>query len=70
MIGTRLGVICEGFALTGLGLLFGLLFSWQLTIIGFLPLIAYAMLGLTDIRINMSLKDQVNMVFERASAVN
>ncbi|CAF3686235.1 unnamed protein product [Rotaria sordida] len=37
MIGTRLGVICENLALTCVGLLLGILFSWQLTIIIFVP---------------------------------
>ncbi|CAF1681406.1 unnamed protein product, partial [Adineta ricciae] len=69
MTGTRLGSLCEGLALCGFGLLFGLLLSWQLTIIVFLPFIAYAVIALIDIWINIELKDRSKAIYGEASSL-
>ena len=53
MAGTRLGVICEGFALTCFGLIFGILVSWQLTIIVFIAFLIVAVVVYLDVRLTI-----------------
>ena len=52
MTGTRLGVICEAFALSCFGLIFGILFSWQLTIIVFFPLLFQGIIVYLNVQLN------------------
>ncbi|UJR34425.1 hypothetical protein I4U23_021832 [Adineta vaga] len=67
--GVRLGVICEAFALTGFGVLFGLLFNVQLTVIIFLPMILLTVFGLIHIYSCKSLMDRLNIMQGEASAL-
>ena len=52
MAGTRLGVICEALALSCFGLLFGIFFSWQLTLVIVFPFIFLGIVVYLDIRLN------------------
>ncbi len=69
MTGTRLGVICEAVALIFFGFLFGCFFSWQLTIIVWIPLFIFCMIIYLDIWLNTWLKQQTNPTIARASLV-
>lgn len=70
MTGTRLGVTCEALALVFIGLVFGLLFNWQLTIIVIIPLVTYGFLILIDIYIGQCLWKKYGSIFERANTVS
>ncbi|UJR18771.1 hypothetical protein I4U23_005677 [Adineta vaga] len=69
MAGARLGVILQAFALTGFGILFGLAFSVELTIIIFLPMIFLTIAGLTHVYLSKSLTDRLNIIQGEASAL-
>jgi len=67
--GSRLGMICESFALFASGLIFGLFLSWQLTIIAFIPLAILTVVNYVTIRVNMWSTQQISTIHERASTV-
>jgi len=67
--GTRLGMICESFSLFLSGLIFGLFFSWELTIITFIPLAILTVVNYVSIRVNMWSTQQISAIHERASTV-
>jgi ATP-binding cassette subfamily B (MDR/TAP) protein 1 len=69
MTGSRIGMICEAFALFLSGLLFGLILSWQLTIIAFIPLTILTVVTYLSIRLHMWFSQQISTIHERASSV-
>ena len=69
MIGTRLGMICETVALTIIGFLFGIFFSWQLTTIVFLMFIFLFLTTCVNIHYNRILSKQANEILQRANTV-
>ncbi|CAF1544603.1 unnamed protein product [Adineta ricciae] len=69
LTGSRLGVICQSFAMSCIGLLFGIFFNWQLTMIIFFSSFTIAILGYLYIRFNMWLNQQSGLIIERASSL-
>jgi ATP-binding cassette subfamily B (MDR/TAP) protein 1 len=69
MVGTRLGAICESVALSVFGFLFGIFFSWQLTMIVLLTLLIVIITAYLNIRLNMHLSKQSNIILRRANMV-
>ncbi|CAF1001018.1 unnamed protein product [Rotaria sordida] len=67
MIGTRLGVICENLALTCVGLLLGILFSWQLTIIIFVPCLILIIALFLSVRLQMCSNEQTSLIHRQAN---
>lgn len=69
MVGTRLAVVCEGFALSFFGLLFGCLLNWQLTLIVFGPMIILVAANIVEIEV-CKWQDNLNgAIFGQASTV-
>jgi hypothetical protein len=69
MVGTRLGVFCETFALSCFGLLFGMLFNWQLTMIVFLTFLFIGAIAYLDVRLNKYVKKKSGSILQRANTV-
>ena len=69
MAGTRLGVICEAIAISLFGVLFGLAFNWQLTVIVVLPMISFTIFTLADIRLNRWIRKQSSRISEKMNSV-
>jgi ATP-binding cassette subfamily B (MDR/TAP) protein 1 len=69
MTGSRLGMMCEAFALFVSGLISGILLNWQLTIIAFIPLTILIVVTYLSVRLNMWLTQQISTIHERASTV-
>ncbi len=69
MTGTRLGIICESLALFGFGLLFGIFFSWQLTLIVFIPTPIYLIISCLSVRLEIWYNKQFAFILNRASTV-
>ena len=69
MISTRLGTICETAATAVIGFLFGILFSWQLTMILFLMFIFLLLIFFVNIHYNRTLSKQANEMLQRANTV-
>ena len=69
MIGSRLGIIVETLALSCFGLLFGMLFSWQLTIIVFAPFLILSVVVYLTVRSEMWLSEQYSLIRTQASSV-
>jgi hypothetical protein len=69
MVGTRLGVICETFALSCFGLVFGMFFNWQLTMIVFLDFIIIGVIAYLNVKCNAYLKKQSGSILQRANTV-
>ena len=69
MISTRLGMICETVALTIIGFLFGIFFSWQLTMILSLMFIFLLLIFFLNIHYNRILSKQSNEILQRANTV-
>ncbi|CAF1513561.1 unnamed protein product [Adineta ricciae] len=67
---TRLGVMCESIALSVFGLVFGLLFSVELTLIVLVFTIVIILVSAVDIRVTKHLKYQEKLINERASALS
>lgn len=69
MIGTRMGVICEALALFWFGLLLGISFSWQLTMIVLGPLLLLTVCIYWNVRLDKWLYQQSGFHIGRASTV-
>jgi len=70
MTGTRLGIICESFALIFFGLLLGMLFSWQLSIIIVIPFLTLVIISYMNIRLQIWMEQQKSLIRGRASTVS
>jgi ATP-binding cassette subfamily B (MDR/TAP) protein 1 len=69
MTGTRLGVICEAFALSCFGLIFGIFISWQLTIITFVALLIIGIVVYLDMRLILYQSQKSDVILGHASSV-
>jgi ABC-type bacteriocin/lantibiotic exporter with double-glycine peptidase domain len=69
MTGTRLGLICETLALIFFGLLFGILLSWQLTLIALSPLLLLIPAMYLSVRLEMWLNNLCDSIREQANMV-
>ncbi|CAF1518564.1 unnamed protein product [Adineta ricciae] len=69
MSGVRLGVICEAVAIVGFGLLFGLFFSWQLTLIAFFLMILVTSITFLFIYLQVVLENRYDAIIEQASTL-
>jgi ABC-type multidrug transport system fused ATPase/permease subunit len=69
MIGIRLGLMCEVLALSGFGLVFGIFFSWQLTMIVFLTVLIIIGTASLNVHLNVYLKKQSGPLLQRANTV-
>jgi ATP-binding cassette subfamily B (MDR/TAP) protein 1 len=69
MVGTRISVICEAGALSLFGFLFGIFFSWQLTMISLFYFLIVVISAYLNIRLNMRLNEQSNLVLQQANIV-
>jgi ABC-type multidrug transport system fused ATPase/permease subunit len=70
MIGSRLAVITEPFAMCLFGFLAGLFVSWQLTMVLALAFLITGTLGILKVKINTHLSQQYHLVQKRANAVS
>ncbi|CAF2124172.1 unnamed protein product, partial [Rotaria magnacalcarata] len=69
MTGTRLGIIFESFAMTCFGLLLGMIVSWQLTIIIFIPFLIIVVTAYLNLRLQMQMNEETNAIHGRASVL-
>ncbi|CAF0847127.1 unnamed protein product [Adineta steineri] len=69
MIGTTLGLILQGFALFLFGLVFGLLFSRQLTLIMIFPFVLLLISAYVNVRLTVWLKTRTDLIIGRASSL-
>ncbi|CAF1044852.1 unnamed protein product [Adineta steineri] len=69
MIGTTLGLIFQGFALFLFGLVFGLLFSRQLTLIMIFPFVLLLISAYVNVRLTVWLKTRTDLIIGRASSL-
>jgi ABC-type multidrug transport system fused ATPase/permease subunit len=70
MAGTRLGVVCEILAMSGLAFILGLCVSYQLTLVIFLPLIVIIVITYLDIRFKAKINERSDQKIEQASSVS
>ncbi|CAF0939640.1 unnamed protein product [Adineta ricciae] len=69
MAGTRLGFICEAIALSCFGLLFGLLYNFELTIIVAAPFFFLMSVGFLDVRLRKWWKKRADVFLAQANAL-
>jgi len=69
MAGARLGIICESFSMSCFGLLFGIFFSWQLTMIVFFALVFQGIIAVLETKLSKRLKEETDLILQRASTV-
>lgn len=69
MVGTRLGMICETVALTASGFLFGIFFSWQLTMIVSLMFFILFLNTFMNVHYTRILSKQSNDILQKANTV-
>ena len=69
MVGTRLGVICETIALTAVGVVFGIFFSWQLTILVVFMLLFVLVINYINVYFSRTLRKQPDDILHRANTV-
>ena len=69
MSGARLGMIFETVAMFGFGIVLGLLFSWQLTLIVFIGVTILLILTETYVKAQEELSDSNRVTFGQASSV-
>jgi len=69
MSGTRLGVMCEGFALTIFGLIIGMFISWQLTIVVFIGLTIIAVAVYIEVFVTLSTARKTSLICGQRSSV-
>ncbi len=69
MVGIRLGIMFETIALSCFGLLFGLFFSWELTIIVFLTMLIIIVTASLYVYMNAYLKKQSGSLLQKANTV-
>ncbi|CAF3728152.1 unnamed protein product [Rotaria sordida] len=68
MAGIRLGIVCESMAMFGIGLLLGLLVSWQLTLIALFYIVSIFVLAFMQIRWQARLNKRSECILELASS--
>lgn len=66
---SRLGIICENIILAFSALLLGVILSWQLTLIAFIPCLAFALLVSLNIQASRMFVQRSNRIQEQMSAV-
>jgi hypothetical protein len=69
MIVTRLGIVCEIFAILACGLALGFWFSWQLVLIAYTAVLFILILGLVEICVQAESARRVGIVLEQANSV-
>ncbi len=69
MVGIRLGVMCETFALSCFGLLFGMFFSWPLTTIVCLTILIIFVIAYLNVNLNVYFKEQSGPILQTANTV-
>ncbi|CAF4005901.1 unnamed protein product [Adineta steineri] len=69
MVGSRLGVICETLSMSAIGVLLGLFYNWQLTIIIFIPFVILLIAFIIQIRLSSWLKSQSDLIYCQASTL-
>ena len=69
MVGIRLGVICEALTVAFFGFLFGIFFSWQLTIIVSLMFVIILLASYMKMHFTRRLSEQSDAILRRANAV-
>ncbi|CAF1318246.1 unnamed protein product [Rotaria sordida] len=67
MASTRLGDMCEAFAWSFIGILFGSFISWQLTLIVFGPLFCFFLVIYGEVRLRLQMAQQSGHIIGRAS---
>ena len=70
MTGTRLGIVSEVLAMLGLGLLIGIQFSWQLTLITFLMILILFILAFLTITMETKFCTETSIIYGQASSVS
>ncbi|CAF1570642.1 unnamed protein product [Adineta steineri] len=69
MVGSRLGVICETLSMSTFGVLLGLFYYWQLTIIIAVPFIILLIAVTIQIRLNSWFKTESDLIYCQASTL-
>lgn len=69
MVGTRLGVICETIALLLCGFIFGIFFSWQLTMIVAMMCILMLFIGYINVHFGKILRKESGDILQKANTV-
>ncbi|CAF1257081.1 unnamed protein product [Adineta steineri] len=70
LAGTRLGVLCESLALAFFGLLFGVIFSIQLTLVVLAFLLFPGLIAVAKMQLSRWLKTKLNIIIERSSTLS
>ncbi|CAF1110046.1 unnamed protein product [Rotaria sordida] len=69
MAGTRLGILCESVTTFGIGITFGFLFSWQLTLTLFFYIVSLFVVAFMHIRWQVRLNKRSDCIVGSASSV-
>ncbi|CAF3509580.1 unnamed protein product [Rotaria sp. Silwood1] len=69
MAGSRLGIVCESIATFGIGIVLGVLVSWQLTLIALFYIVSLFVIAFMQIRWQARLNKRSNCILELASSV-
>lgn len=69
MFGTRISVICETTALIFFGFIFGMLFSWQLTLIISLVFLIVIVTNCIDVYVSRILRNPSDVILQKANTV-
>ncbi|UJR34442.1 hypothetical protein I4U23_021849 [Adineta vaga] len=69
MIGNRLGAICEALALSGFGVLFGFIFSWQLALMSVVLLIILLVVSSISIYLSTIIKEKCDRYRSQANSL-
>ncbi|CAF3519404.1 unnamed protein product [Rotaria sp. Silwood1] len=69
MAGSRLGIVCESIATFGIGIVLGVLVSWQLTLIALFYIVSLFVIAFMQIRWQARLNKRSNCILELASSL-
>jgi hypothetical protein len=69
MVGSRLGAICEAFAIFILGFLFGIFFNWKLTIIIYCSFLIGTIAFILYLQFNIFFNKQLKPTLDNANRV-
>jgi ABC-type multidrug transport system fused ATPase/permease subunit len=70
VVGIRLRIMCEVFALSCFGILFGMFFNWLLTMIVCLTILIIFVIAYLNVNLNIYLKKQSGPTLQRANTVS
>ena len=69
MLGARCGALCEAIAMSLIGFLFGVFFSWELTLIVVGSFIIMCLIGYLYVNLDKNLNNQSRIMLDKSNTV-